>query len=317
MHIVLAGALPDPPYAQELLSHLGDKAPNLLKFLDQTPAYTVAVPPEEAKCTPLEAWLLQQAGFQPQAGQSLSAGWAAWLCETQAAHCNVKPDQPLWLAELVHFAPSRDGAALIPAQELTITDAQSQALFERSEQWFTDTPFRAQPISATHWRIEVPTEFTLSAPTPDLVRQSSINDWWAQDLNTRPWRRLVNEFQMLWFSDPINAQRQDQGLLSINSLWLFGGASRQQFNAAENSPPYTLIRSLEPYAQQQQWGDWLVELQHIEQQFTELIQNNSIQSVVLTGRDRYLWANRTFKPSLWQRWFNRSTTQWRTLWSNP
>src|SRR3546814_1649888 len=42
------------------------------------------------------------------------------------------------------------------------------------------------------------------------------------------------ELQMLWFDHPVNQARTENGLPAINSLWVFGGASRDQFHKKNN-----------------------------------------------------------------------------------
>jgi hypothetical protein len=36
------------------------------------------------------------------------------------------------------------------------------------------------------------------------------------------WRKLQNEIQMLWHIDPVNKEREQRGMPSINSLWISG-----------------------------------------------------------------------------------------------
>jgi glycosyltransferase involved in cell wall biosynthesis len=36
------------------------------------------------------------------------------------------------------------------------------------------------------------------------------------------WRKLQNEIQMLWHIDPVNEEREQRGMPSINSLWISG-----------------------------------------------------------------------------------------------
>src|SRR3546814_1835718 len=73
--------------------------------------------------------------------------------------------------------------------------------------------------------------YTTLFRSPALVATSSVNDWWPQDLAARPWRRLVNEVQMLWYEHPVNQERYKQGLVPINSVWLFGGARSAQIKS--------------------------------------------------------------------------------------
>src|SRR3546814_10971273 len=115
MRIVLPGALPDPREARELTTYLASTAPTLLGWLQRGRATATPADPADAGCTPLEQWQLAVCGFQPQTGQNLAAGLGPLLAADA-----TEPNQPVWLAELVHVSPSRDGAALLPAHELAI-----------------------------------------------------------------------------------------------------------------------------------------------------------------------------------------------------
>src|SRR5690606_19137784 len=120
-------------------------------------------------------------------------------------------------------APARDGAALIPAGELEIAPQENSALYEAASEYFHGSGFTATPFDDAHWRIDPPPGYEPASPSPTLVSISAVNDWWTQDATGRPWRRLVNELQMLWFDHPINRERETRGLRSVNSLWLYGG----------------------------------------------------------------------------------------------
>src|SRR5690606_29245291 len=114
----------------------------------------------------------------------------------------------------------RDGAALVPASELTITAEQSVALFESVHESFESAGFRLHRLCEEFWRIELPPGFSPASASPALVSRSAVNDWWPQDLDARPWRKLVNEVQMLWHDHPVNQTRFRESLLPVNSLWL-------------------------------------------------------------------------------------------------
>src|SRR5690606_7128776 len=141
----------------------------------------------------------------------------------------AEQDQPVWLVELVHVSPSRDGAALLPASQLAITPEHSVALFESVLTLFAEAGFHLSPSGTCHWRITLPNGYAPVCASPALVSITSVNDWWPQDIASRPWRRLSNEVQMLWFEHPVNLERAQQGLPPVNSLWLFGGAQARQF----------------------------------------------------------------------------------------
>src|SRR5690606_24961280 len=120
MRIVLPGALPDPREARELTPYLHKTAPTLAGWMEQGPATTTHADPAETGCTPYEAWQLRERGFRPQPGQNLASGLGPLYLGDTATHTAVQAPHPVWLVELVHVSPSRDGAALLPAADLDV-----------------------------------------------------------------------------------------------------------------------------------------------------------------------------------------------------
>jgi len=304
MHIVLPGALPDPGAATELASRLADTAPTLARWFARARADILASHAADTRCTPLEHWLLEARGFRAGPAQHLSAG----LGPLRAP--DLADDGPVWLAELTHMAPSRDGAALLTANTLDITDAHSQALFEVAQEAFEDAGLAMDYRAPALWRVRWPEPIALSCASPALVAASSVNDWWPQETAARPWRRLVNTLQMLWHEHPVNQDRARAGLAPINSLWLYGGARAGQL--ARPLPDDTRIHdALYAPALAQDWGGWLAALAHLEAEvFAPLAEHRP--TLVLTGRERIVTlAARTG-------WLARlRKDDWRSWWSNP
>lgn len=309
MRIVLPGALPDPREARELTSYLPKTAPTLLRWLELGRARAAPADPAHTGCTPYEQWQLTQRGFTAQDGQNLSAGLAPlWAEHPPQDHAAI------WLAELVHVSPSRDGAALLPASELAITPEQSVALFESAQSLFIDSGFTLHACSTEHWRLELPADFAPLCASPTLVSISSVNDWWPQDISARPWRRLVNELQMLWFDHPVNQARYQQGLVPINSLWLFGGASTNQLRSADVPVDTKTYNTLLAPCTTHDWGGWLAALEQLETQVFRPMANGKPPELVLTGRDRLVEVGPTAWGPLTQ-WLPGARQAWRKWWS--
>lgn len=308
MQIVLPGALPDPRDARELTSYLSKTAPTLLRWLERSHAHSVSADPAVSGCTAYEHWELSACGFQPSLGQNFSAGLGPLRFQGEA------PDnQAIWLAELVHLSPSRDGAVLLPANTLDITPEQSVALFQSASTLFTKTDFSLAPNSTQHWRITIPPEWQPQCASPALVSTTTVNDWWKQDMAGRPWRKLGNEIQMLWFEDPVNQLRYQASQMPINGLWLYGGATQQQLadkNAIATAKTY---EHLLPWHTTRDWGGWLAALAQLEAEvFLPLADKQP--DLVLTGSDRYV----TLKKSALSRWTSflpGKRNYWRSWWS--
>lgn len=301
MHIVLPGALPDPEVAAELAPHLTQHAPTLAGWFLYATAKLTPSPAADTWCTPLEHWLLQARGFQPAQGQHISAGLGPLRAQDP-------DDQPIWLAELIHMAPSRDGAALLPAAQLSITEEQSAALLASARELAVDSGFGLEDDSAATWRVRSPELAGLACASPALVAVSAVNDWWPQDASARPWRRLINTLQMAWFEHPVNQQRAQAGLAPVNSLWLYGGAHSSQLT--QPLPPDVVIEpALLDAATRQDWGGWIQTLDGLEQDCFAP-RARTAPTLVLTGRDRFMtltvpahWWNR-LKSRDWRRWWS-------------
>jgi len=307
MHIVLPGALPDPEAARALLPHLHEAAPTFTGWLAHGRARLQSVEPAVSGCTAYEQWQLERAGFKPDPQQNLSAG----LGPLWASGSGLALDEPVWLAELVHMAPTQSSTAMLDSEALHITPDQSVALFESAQTLFEGTGFQLHHDSSGRWRIGVPASCAFNGASPALVAATSVNDWWPQQEAARPWRRLFNEIQMLWYGHPVNAARQNQGLPPVNGLWLFGGARPEQLQAAASTGEARRYEALQASFMVQDWGGWLAALAELEAQvFLPLRQQDIRPVLVLAGRSELA----TLEPRILARW-----TQWlpggRNTWS--
>lgn len=299
MYIVLPGAWPDPEVATDLAEQLTRTAPTLAHWLTLATVHVQKSPAWETWCTPLEHWQLQSRGFSPAQGEHISAGLGPLRTTTH-------DDQPVWLAELVHMSPSRDGAALLPGATLEITPEDSQALLEDAQQQVQDSGISLEADSTEAWRVRWAQPMTLPCASPALVAVSSVNDWWPQDLAARPWRRLVNALQMAWYDHPVNQRRAQLGLPPINSLWLYGGAQPGQLALPEPTGVH-VEPALQSFATRQDWGGWLQALAQLEQSLSGT-QSSGDLTLVLTGRDRY--AVLTVRRNWWARWHKQDWRRW-------
>jgi len=220
MLIVLPGALPaSPPIADELAKRLPSTAPTLHAWLRAADARATHFDPHEAGCTPYEAWQLERAGFQPAPGQQAGAGLGPLLA-------GAWPDSaPVWIADLTHVALSTESANLLPVEALSLSAEEGAALFAAAQPLFEGTGFAAQPLEPGRWRIQLPDGLHPRIASPAAVGGQSLSGWWNQDAAVRPWRRLMNEIQMVWHDHPVNEARAERGLPPVNTLWLYGGAA--------------------------------------------------------------------------------------------
>lgn len=305
--IVLTEGLPPAPIASELLKQLPHYAPELVAYLDQCQSELIAVDLSQSRCTALEHWQLHQANFSAPMAKH-NAALALLLASQQQKNPDPKDKNAFWLVELVHISPARDGAALIPAVNLNIEVSQNADLLQSAQTLCEGTPFQLSAWSNTHWQLHSDITLPATFASSSLVSRTSVNDWWDQDPRSRDWRRFVNEIQMLFFNHPVNLQRQQQGLLSINSLWPVGGISPADW---QPQPKKSLVfTQLSDSYLRQEWGQWLVEMQSIQEHIIPLLHNQP--EIVFSNTTHYMKSQ--FVPRrFWQRLFN-STPAWRNHW---
>lgn len=312
--IVLTEGLAPAPIAAELLKQLPSYAPTLVSYLDQCQSNLTSINLNQAKCTAFEAWQLQQAGL-PASMAKHNAALALLLADEQQKLTSLTPEQPFWLVELVHISPARDGAALLAADHLAIDVSQNTALLESAQSLCDGTPFSLSPWSNTHWQLHVDSNLELpdTFASTALISRTSLSNWWDQDERSRAWRRLVNEIQMLFFDHPTNHSRQAQGLVAINSLWPVGGLCPDRWQPKHNTA--TIFDALtEPYLRQE-WGQWLQNLQSIDQRIAEQLKKEGPKPrIILTNTTHYLEAAHK-PPRFWHHLFKfNSTPIWRNHW---
>lgn len=323
MQIVLSGALPDPNFARELTSYISSSAPTLLDWFKNSNAQVMLADPAQTLCNALEYWQIKQNGLLPNSNLPASMGLGP-LTLLNTSTENIQEggkytpiaNEKVWLLELVHISPARDGAALIPAKDLNISADHSKQLFNSALEFFNDSGFTLHPFSHTHWRVTLPDTFMPHCASPELVSISTVNEWWKQDSAGRPWRRLSNELQMLWFDHEVNRQRFKQQLMPINAVWLFGGGTNININpnAINSTGKSNLIRSLEQAFISQDWGSWIQILSDLEQTLFKTIESNKQPELVLTGHDRIV----TLSPvkGIWNKLRPGRKNAWKKWWLN-
>ncbi len=326
MHIVLPGALPDANAARALLPQLAQTAPTLTRWLSLGHARLHDAPGEQTGCTPEEYWRLHLRGYRPQPGQNHAAGLGPLLA-SEANDATETGSQAQWLAELVHVSPTQHGASLLTAGELAISAEHDAALFDSlavlnagpagaaPASGFLDSgDFTLRPLRPGLWQVGVPDGFQMETVSPAQVARSAVNDWWPHQEQARAWRRLFNEIQMLWFEHPVNQQRQRQGLPPVNGLWLFGGASATQLDAAAPQQVHWHEDLLQSWLRQD-WGAWLHTLADLDARVLQAAQRQGLRpTLTLTGRDRTVEVAPARQPAWLLKLAGRTQT-WRNWWS--
>src|SRR5690606_30880361 len=124
------------------------------------------------------------------------------------------------------------------------------------------SPFSGAPIGPARWRMQLPPDMTLvDAASPAAASVGSLEDWWPQSEDVRPWRRLLNEIQMVWHEHPVNQARAARGALPVNGLWLYGGG--RPWQVRHNDDVY--LTQLDVPQRTGDWAAWLDALPAVDE----------------------------------------------------
>jgi len=145
-----------------------------------------------------------------------------------------KPEGKHWLcADPVYIHPDRSQALLYAHEELEIQFAEAKALADLINQHFKDEPWQLHVGSSHRWYIRLDKAFDLTTKPLRHIKGLNVFEHLPAGNDSRYWQQCMNEVQMLLHSCEINQQREEQGIIPINSLWLWGYGSLEEY---ENLP---------------------------------------------------------------------------------
>jgi hypothetical protein len=332
LDILLPFALPPAELSSDLRKQL--KTPALATLSARSSHSTTEAFDEFARALPHELWLAQQ--FELQAGADSSPPVAAALMHAYG----LSPDAGLWFVlHPVHIHIARDHLVLTDPRQLQLDEGDARALFDIARPLFEEYGKPLLYGDAGTWFVRADDWRGLNTATPNAAAGHNVDLWMPRGPGERDWRKLQNEVQMHWFTQPLNEQREAGGLRPVNSLWLWGGAAGdqravQRYDAscnlanwmqalapgsachaahARDLPPQehvllNLDQLLAP-ALAADWGRWIEQLHALEQHwFAPLLDalragRLDALSVIATSESRLLrfTASRTSLRKFWRK----------------
>lgn len=137
----------------------------------------------------------------------------------------IKQQAAHWLPVCpVHLIADRDTLLLAPTEHLALSLEEAQGLAESFNQHFAELGYQLYVHTESRWYLSLPQPLRLRFP--DLSRAIGMNlrDVWQGNQDAKAWRKLLNETQMLWFTDAVNQHREAEGKLPINGLWVMSSS---------------------------------------------------------------------------------------------
>ena len=139
----------------------------------------------------------------------------------------INPSETIACLQPVHLHATRDHLILMGQNQIDLTAEESTQLLKAALP-FIEEDFQSSILfeDRHYWFIPAGPFASLASYSVDQAHGRNIDWWMPRDTNeegvAKRWRKLQNEIQMLWHIGPVNAEREQRGIPSINSLWISG-----------------------------------------------------------------------------------------------
>lgn len=160
-------------------------------------------------------------------GQPEGAPYAAFRLLGES-NTKIEVGDHYWLCcDPVHLRYHQEGLILADSGSFGITPEEAQVLAGELNRQLADVG-RFHVATAGRWYLQL-ADGTLAhgfqTPPLSAVAGRRIDSLLPETAPARRLRTLLNEAQMLLHAHPINEQRESEGRLAINSLWLWGAGT--------------------------------------------------------------------------------------------
>ncbi len=229
VHVVVPWAVSLFEPCQQALARLDDSAsfPRLNELLAQLTVTDRLEGDEYSPETPHARLWARQAGL-PHAPEAV-VPWAARL----ALQDGLEAHQGAWgLLTPCHWGMGHDHLTFTHPASLDLSEADSRGLLAAMAPLFEEDGWHIHWGAPTRWYVQHDSLANLPTAALDRVIGRNPDLWMPDHPQARLIKRLQAEAQMLFYSHPINDERQSRGLPPVNTFWLSGcGAWPGQTNA--------------------------------------------------------------------------------------
>ena len=201
---------------------------------------------DDSKTRPLQTWLTradckqvdnpsllkqfcQDLHITPTAGELPLAALSYYF------YCGVSPGYVLYI-DPVHLKPDRDHLILFGPKSLSLHMNEAKKLRDDVVACYQDLHWEIACCSASSWVLILDKKPDASFSTLADVVGKSIGDYLPAGPDRNYWRNINNEIQMLLHNHPTNLRREQQGQLTANSVWFWGGGNLQLLQKKNTLP---------------------------------------------------------------------------------
>ena len=157
-------------------------------------------------------------------GESVPLAPVLLLGQTDQA---VNPNEVIACLQPVHLHATRDHLILMGQNQIDLTPGESAQLLQAALP-FIEEDFQGSVLfdNQHYWFVPAGPFSSLATYSVDQAHGRNIDWWMPRDTQeegfAKRWRKLQNEIQMLWHIGPVNEERGQRGMPSINSIWISG-----------------------------------------------------------------------------------------------
>jgi hypothetical protein len=123
---------------------------------------------------------------------------------------------------------------------ISLSKHESRALCEAADQHLSVDRVRLSFVDTNTWLVTCTDEISVLTERPEWLIGEPLRPNLPRGKDARLVERWMNELQMLLFSHPVNAAREERGLPPINVVWLWGFGSKLPPHESAVLPPLPL-----------------------------------------------------------------------------
>ena len=140
-----------------------------------------------------------------------------------------------WLrVDPVHLKADLRQVMLFSADDLAISADEADQLITAINELFADEHWQLQQTAPSRWYLRLDQAPAIRTRPLSAAIGQDINPLLPSGPDSRAWRTRLTEIQMLLYHHPVNQDREQRGLPTINSVW-FWGEGRLPVAAAASS----------------------------------------------------------------------------------
>ena len=199
------------------------RLPHLQRLLSRLTQQAWLHGDEYQPATPHERFLAQVWGW-PGAPQDEGphTHWPFAAAQARQDGLPVAEGQAWGLLSPGHWLMGRDHLTLLAPDDLALEADESRAFFDAVRPLFESEGWQLHWGAPARWYAQHDTLAQVPTVSLDRVVGRNPDLWMPNHAQARLIRRLQSEVQMLLYQHPLNEQREQRGLLTVNSFWLSG-----------------------------------------------------------------------------------------------